>query len=146
MLLSAPYGGVGREEIAETLWPNHDSLAADQNLRATLATARRLLGNADLIRLSGPSVVLALPLGCRDDHAFEAAARDALASGRHGEWERAIELSGGVYLPDDIYSDWTTYRRQVLGDLYRELVMRAVSAGAGDNMKRIVATRTLPRA
>ena len=124
MLLSAPYGSIGREEIAESLWPERDSLAADQNVRATIAALRRRLGGADYVRISGPSVVLNLPPGCRDDQVFEGVAREALASDRPDAMVRALDLYGGIYLPHDLYGDWTSYRRKILGDLRRALVIR----------------------
>src|SRR5579872_6399024 len=125
LLLSAPYARVGREEIAESIWPEHDSMAAHQNHRSTIAALRRKLGSPSLVRLVGPAVVLSLPPDSRDDQAFEAAGREALATGRPGLIERALDLYRGTYLPQDQYSDWTIYRRDLLRSLWRELVLMA---------------------
>jgi DNA-binding SARP family transcriptional activator len=142
-LLSTPYGSVGREDIAETMWPERDPVTADQNVRVTLASLRRCLGNSQYVRVVGPSLLLALPLGSRDDQMFEASARDALATDRPETMERALNLFTGIYLPEDLYSDWTIYRRQVIGDLRRALVMRAISHPAGPQLKRIEWLRQL---
>ena len=142
LLLSAPYGSVGREEIAESIWPDHDSRSGEQNVRVTVAALRRQIGNTNYVRVSGPSVLLTLPAGSRDDQMFEAAARDALATDRVETIERAVALYTGPYLPEDVYSDWTIYRRQVLMDLRREVVVRAAERGIGSPLVRIEALRS----
>jgi DNA-binding SARP family transcriptional activator len=80
--------------------------------------------------MEGPVVALSLPAGSRDDVLFEQAARVALATASVGGMITAIELFGGVYLSEDLYSDWTGYRRRMLSDLRRHLVLRAAGAGA----------------
>ncbi|HEV3309988.1 MAG TPA: DUF6788 family protein [Chloroflexota bacterium] len=130
LLLSAPNGVVPRDEVADTLWPDSDGLKAHQSMRATVSALQRLLGSRTLVRMEGPVVALSLPAGSRDDVLFEQAARVALATASVGGMITAIELFGGVYLSEVLYSDWTGYRRRMLSDLRRHLVLRAAGAGA----------------
>lgn len=143
MLLSAPLGRVGREEAAETLWPEQDPMVAHQNLRSTVGGLRRQLGGPEYISVQGPSLSLALPPGCRDDETFESAARGALREADGQLLETAVDCYTGPYLPEDLYADWTTYRRQILSDLHRELIFRLVAANAAPPLKRVELLRRL---
>ena len=145
LLLASSYGSVGREEIAESIWPEYDSLSGDQNLRVTIAALRRQLGSPEFIRVNGPTVILLLPTGCRDDFQFEVTARDALATDDPTKLTEAVERYTGIFLPDDIYDDWTRYRRQVLLDLFREVTLRAVLRPVGSQTKRMSWLRRLIR-
>lgn len=126
MLLSAPTGSVGREEIAEALWPDLEPLAAHQNVRSTVASLRRALGGTEWIAVEGPVVRIRLPLGSRDDIAFEERGIRALQDGNFESISDALDQYRGVYLAEDRYNDWSGYRRHNLSNLRRDLVMRAV--------------------
>jgi len=132
MLLSAPTGSIGREEVAEELWPDFDSLAAHRNVRSAVSGLRALLGNSTWVYLEGPVVTLALPAGSRDDVAFEESARRALHSLDDGDIRSAIGLYGGTYLADDRYNDWTVYRRDTLAGLRRNLIMHVLDRVPSD--------------
>lgn len=142
LLVSAPTGVVPRDEVADTLWPDSDGLKAHQSMRATVSALRRLLGTRTWVRMEGPVVALSLPAGSRDDVAFEQAARTAMATADAGGMRTAIGLYHGVYLAEDLYSDWTRYRRRVLSDLKRDLVLRA-ARGAVAGSDRAAVTNWL---
>ncbi len=137
LLLSAPTGAVGREELADALWPDFDAVAAQQNVRATVSTIRKLARNPLIIQLIGPTVTLGLPADARDDIRFEQAAHRALAAGDLGLLRSAIALYAGEYLPHDRYNDWTEFRRYQLSQLHRRVVERsaemAMRAGMFDD-------------
>lgn len=144
MLLSAPAGTVPRDEIVESLWPNADPVAGQHSLRATVAAARGLLGEAHWLVFDGPSVTLALPAGSRDDVIFEQAAQRALAADDFELMRQAVGLYGGMYLPEDRYNDWTVYRRYQLTELRRELVHRAVEVAIESGSPRDALTWIRP--
>jgi DNA-binding SARP family transcriptional activator len=140
LLLSAPTGAVGRDEVAESIWPDSDPLAAHRSVRSTVTSLRRLLGAAQLVRFEGPAVRLLLPLGSRDDVAFEQAGRRALAAAELDQVCAALDLYTGTYLAQDRYSDWTIYRRQVMAGLRRELVMNAATLAEQRGMPHMALT------
>ncbi len=125
MLLSAPYGTVGRDEIAYSLWPEHDSFAAFQNLRVTISALRKSLGPRARVTVTAEGVGLDVPAESRDDIRFERAATAALGREEFNAFEEAMTHWGGQYLPNDVYCDWTQYRRLQLASLCSRLVQEA---------------------
>lgn len=145
MLLSAPTGSIGREEVAEAFWPDFDPIAAHQNVRVTVSALRKLLRHPHWVVIEGPVVTLALPAETRDDVAFEQAGLRALESDDIDSMRQAIESYQGVYLVGDMYNDWTTYRRQQVAELRRRLVLRAalLFANAGQPQEALPWLRSL---
>ena len=143
LLLSSPYGSVGREELAESVWPDQDPVSGERNLKAAISSLRRRLGNTGFVQRNGPSVMLRLPMGCRDDQIFEALARRALAEQDVSSMRSALDHWSGQFLPDDVYSDWTIYRRQILNDLHRRLVIDLAAGEESSSAETIEHLRQL---
>ena len=120
LLALEPGHVLNREQICATLWPEFPAESASNNLRQTLHLARRQLRALDLdagllLSSQGDRVYL-YPVDHLwiDVEAFEVAVRDARRSREPADYQTAINLYGGQLLPDDIYEDWTTARRESL--------------------------------
>jgi DNA-binding SARP family transcriptional activator len=99
-----------REQIADALWPDLDSVAAANNLRKAVHLARRALSDdpavADAL-LIGDKETISLPDDVWIDvDAFLAAAAAARRSSDPADYGKAIELYRGDLLPDDRYEAW----------------------------------------
>jgi DNA-binding SARP family transcriptional activator len=127
LLMSAPFGTVTREELVDSIWPEADALSGERNLKAGITALRRNLRDGSYIQIRSSAVTLALPAGCRDDQIFEALARRSLVEPDATVMNRALATWAGEYLPQDVYEEWTTYRRSILTDLYRSLVLAATA-------------------
>jgi DNA-binding SARP family transcriptional activator len=131
-LLSRPNRRMTRDEVVDLLWPDSDSEAASSNLRSTIHAMRRVLEPAE--QVSGIGIVF----GDRDSvwlrpdvelwvdaDEFEVTvdqtrrSPDPLAL-----LERASALYVGDYLPDDLYEDWATERRESLKQYWADLQIR----------------------
>jgi LuxR family maltose regulon positive regulatory protein len=123
VLLSAPTGWIGRDELVEILWPETDVFRGLNNLKVAISRLRKALGRADLIRVEGIRVVLAVDDVARDDKVFEIQAREALRSLSLDAIASAIALYTGDFLPEAVYDDWSQYRREQLLELHRRLLV-----------------------
>ena len=141
-LLAATSGHrLHREQILEALWPEANLQGAAAAFYQALHFARRAL-EPDLIDrhssafLSLERNVLELRSPGRlwiDADEFEDAAATARAKGDPESYQRAVGLFSGDLLPDDLYEDSVTARRQQLRftclDLLAELAQRLQSHG-----------------
>ncbi len=141
LLALAPDHVLNREQIGEALWPEFPAESAANNLRQTLHLARRQFRALDLdasllLSSQGDRVCLYPVDRLRiDAEAFELAARDALRSKEPSDCQTAIDLYGGLLLPEDIYADWTTARRESLASTYLTLLYEfaRISEARGDD-------------
>jgi DNA-binding SARP family transcriptional activator len=131
-LLSRPKRRMTRDEIVELLWPDSDPEAASTNLRSTIHAMRRALapveetdalgvvfGDRDSVWLR-PDVELWV-----DADEFERTIKQAWRSDDPLPLlEQASVLYGGHYLPDDLYEDWASDRREALKQDWAELQIR----------------------
>ena len=127
-LLSRRTRRMPRDEAYELFWPDSAPEAAANNLRGTLFVIRRVLEPGvdarDSIVFSDHDTI-----GIRADadvwvdaDAFELLLSEAKRSEAPAELlEAADRLYTGDYLPDDLYDDWTTQRREPLRNLWTEL-------------------------
>ncbi len=128
LLALEPGHVLNREQICATLWPEFPAESASNNLRQTLHLARRQLRaldlDASLLLSSQGDRVYLYPVDhlCIDVEAFEVAVRDARRSREPADYQAAINLYGGQLLPEDIYEDWTTARRESLASTYLTLL------------------------
>ena len=105
----------------ELLWPDHDAVAARNNLHQVVHAARSVLGARQLTLDEG---MLALGGDVDTDvEAFEAAAAAAHATGDPSAYGTALDAFGGELLPEDRYEPWTEARRASLNDLHGVLCL-----------------------
>jgi DNA-binding SARP family transcriptional activator len=123
ILLSRPNRSMTREEAIELLWPESDPEAASSNFRSTLHALRRALEPADIISSDRDRVWLSQDAALWvDADAFERAVDQARAAPDPPDaLEQASALYGGTYLPDDVYEDWSTQRRDTLRRVWTDL-------------------------
>jgi DNA-binding SARP family transcriptional activator/Tfp pilus assembly protein PilF len=130
-LLSRPSRRMTRDEVVELLWPESDPEAASSNLRSTIHALRRavepqeqavapgiVFGDRDSVWLR-PDDELWL-----DADAFERTVQQAWRSSELPLLEQASRLYAGHYLPEDLYEDWATERREALKQYWAELQIR----------------------
>jgi DNA-binding SARP family transcriptional activator/class 3 adenylate cyclase len=122
LLLTRSRRRLTKDEAMELLWPESDPEAAAINLRSVVHAIRRafetsrLPGSADALIVDRDSIGLAPNLGIWvDADAFE----QALAQAQHAAdplplFQEANALYTGDYLPEDVYEEWTTERREAL--------------------------------
>jgi len=132
ILLSRPNRRMTRDEVIELLWPESDPEAASSNLRSTLFALRRALepstepasiavifSDRDGVWLR-PDVELWV-----DADAFEHTVDQAWRSADPLPLlEQAGSLYAGHYLPEDLYEDWATERREALKHRWAEVQIR----------------------
>jgi DNA-binding SARP family transcriptional activator/Tfp pilus assembly protein PilF len=117
-----------RDEAYELFWPRSEQGAAPSTLRGAMLAIRRLLepgvDTRDSFLVGDPDMI-----GIRreadiwlDADAFERLLADARRTDDPAELlEEADRLYVGDYLPDDLYDDWATPRREALRNLWTEL-------------------------
>jgi DNA-binding SARP family transcriptional activator len=151
-LLSRPKRRMTRNEVVELFWPDSDAEAASTNLRSTIHAMRRALAPAEETDALGmvfgdrdrvwlrPDVELWV-----DADEFERAVQQASRSPDPlSLLEQASALYAGHYLPDDLYEDWATDRREALKQdwagvqirLSRELERRGDADSATYHLQR----------
>ena len=151
VLTLAPDHALHRERLHETLWPELDHTAAANNLRQTLHVARRVLrplpiDASALLQLQGERVRLYPSERLwADVRAFEAAAHAARrADEPTAHWE-AIDHYAGPLLPDDLYEDWATARREALAATHLALLhdAAALHEARGEHSAALAALRAI---
>jgi DNA-binding SARP family transcriptional activator len=129
VLLTRPGRRMTRDEVVELFWPESDTDAAASNLRSTVYAMRRALeppgakaapevifGDHASVWLGADST---LWTDCAD---FERLVVDAWRSPDPLPLlEQASRLYAGDYLPDDLYEDWASERREALKRTWTEL-------------------------
>src|ERR1700694_1484869 len=158
LLLSAEQHRLHREQIQEILWPDSSLEQASNSLGKTLYLLRRAL-EPDLVAGKGSSSVyvsldhdtlmLVLDAMTIDADNFEASTKQLQTRMRSrggqetasqnlqmlDEFDRALSLYQGDYLPEDLYEDWPQRRRDRLRRMYSWLLENAaelaVANGAG---------------
>jgi predicted ATPase/DNA-binding SARP family transcriptional activator len=152
VLALSPGRRLQRDQLLEILWPGRDPASALNNFHQVLHAARRAIGSAGAdghacLTLKDETVSLCPDGGIEVDvDEFESAAHDALASGRRGDIEAALDLYPGDLLPDDRYADWAHARREILQRLRSALMFELAArleeagqlAGAADVLGRLV--------
>ena len=129
LLALSPGHRLHRDRAMDLLWPGLGAKAAANNLHHALHVARRVLGSAQAagsryLRLRGERLALC-PEGrvWVDAEAFEEAARVARRAREPAAYRAALDLYAGDLLPDDIYEDWTSERRDGLLSLRLSLLV-----------------------
>jgi DNA-binding SARP family transcriptional activator len=113
-----------KERAIDFLWPEADQSSGANNLYRTLYALRQTLDNTlgphaagDIFTFSDGVLALDETVWV-DVHEFESLYR----AHEHSipNLQRILDLYRGDLLPDDLYSDWLTSRRESLRRLYRE--------------------------
>ncbi len=144
LLLSAEQHRLHREQVQEILWPASPLEQAGNSFGKTLYLLRRALepelaagkGSASIYVLLDRDTVMLLPEHMRiDADLFEITAKQLQGRLRSrsarqdevllDECERVLNLYGGDFLPEDLYEDWATRRRDRLRRLYCSLLESA---------------------
>lgn len=144
LLLSVDQHRLHREQVQEILWPASLLEQASNSFGKTLYLLRRAFepdltagkGGASIYILLDRDTVMLLPEHMRiDADHFETAAKQLQGRLRnHAAWqdealldecERVLSLYGGDFLPEDLYEDWATRRRDRLRRLYCSLLENA---------------------
>ena len=128
-LLTSPRRRLVKDEAFELLWPDSDAVAASANLRSAVHAIRRALATNAWAGAADAVVVDRETVGLRQDaeiwvdaDAFEQAVAEAQdAVDALPLLEKADALYVGDYLPDDLYEDWATGRRERLRRLWTQL-------------------------
>jgi DNA-binding SARP family transcriptional activator/Flp pilus assembly protein TadD len=132
LLALQPHHQLHREQLMETLWPEQEPESASNSLHKAIHLARRALepelhsaADSHFILTQGQQIILSAPGGVQVDvEDFEHAAASAIEGGNILAYESALELYRGDLLPEDRYEDWVATRREPLGAIYQELLMR----------------------
>lgn len=126
LLLVAPGRALSLEQVAEALCPERPPDAARTFFHHATSALRRAL-EPDLpekfpsryLKVEEGRVTLHLPSDSWVDlDAFEAHCR-------RGEWEEALSLYRGEFLPEYRYADWTITPRERLNLLYQQALLEA---------------------
>lgn len=129
LLLTAPGHTLSSEQIAEALCPGRPPDAARTLFHHATSALRRAL-EPDLpekfpsryLEVEEGQATLHLPPGSWVDvDAFEACCR-------RREWEEALSLYRGEFLPEYRYADWTIVPRERLNLLYQRALLEAARA------------------
>jgi DNA-binding SARP family transcriptional activator len=139
LLATLPTHALHREQVLDLFWPDVDLVSARNSLAKALHAARRavepergardgfcyLRARDEMIELGAEHVVV-------DADEFQRLARVALRVGTRAAYERALVLYAGELLPEDLYEDWPTARRQHLADLHVRLLLGLAETLAHD--------------
>jgi len=127
LLALSPSHRLPREQVVDLLWPDLSPEAAANNLHQTLHGVRRALRTPDgtgEVRLQHGLLSLPPDGGLWGDvDAFESAASTARRSDDPALHHTALGLYAGDLLPDDLYDDWATWRREGLHQTYLQLLL-----------------------
>jgi predicted ATPase/DNA-binding SARP family transcriptional activator/DNA-binding CsgD family transcriptional regulator len=152
LLALAPGHRLHREQVMELLWSDLGRMAASNNLRQALYTARQVLkpdspDGSRYLASQDESLML-----CPEDplwvdvEAFERAASIARGSREPAAYEAALELYAGELLPTDRYEEWAEQHRRRLRETYLSLLLglarlheeRADHESAAEALGRII--------
>jgi predicted ATPase/DNA-binding SARP family transcriptional activator/DNA-binding CsgD family transcriptional regulator len=152
LLALAPGHRLHREQVMELLWSDLGRMAASNNLRQALYTARQVLkpdspDGSRYLASQDESLML-----CSEDslwvdvEAFERAASIARGSREPTAYEAALELYAGELLPTDRYEEWAEQHRRRLRETYLSLLLglarlheeRADHESAAEALRRVI--------
>jgi predicted ATPase/DNA-binding SARP family transcriptional activator len=128
LLALVPGHRLHRDQAIEVLWPESGFDTAINNLHQTIYKARCVLAPAGKDCLFLENDFLCLSGGHErsltiDIEQFEAAALHARGSKMSVEYQAALALYSGDLLPDDLYADWASTRREPLRQVYLALML-----------------------
>lgn len=135
LLAIRPGHAAHRDEVLETLWPNADLASARNSLSKALHAARCAIEPERLPREGSPYIRVRddlITLGTEhvviDADEFQRLGRDAFHVATVAAYEDALAAYTGVLLPEDLYEDWVTERRDSLAELNIRLLISLAEA------------------
>jgi predicted ATPase/DNA-binding SARP family transcriptional activator/DNA-binding CsgD family transcriptional regulator len=152
LLALAPGHHLHREQVIDLLWPNLGRMAASNNLRQALHSARQALepdlpASSRYLASRDESLMLC-PEGSLwvDVEAFEQTASTARISREPAAYEAALILYAGELLPTDRYEEWAEQYRRRLRETYLSLLVglarlheqRTDRESAAEALKRLI--------
>jgi DNA-binding SARP family transcriptional activator len=115
-----------RERVIEALWPGLSVDTALPRLHKAAHYARRTLGGDGSVVLRHDTVALLPEIEVViDAEVFRRAGQAAIATGAPGAAQDALDVHGGVLLPDDLYEPWAEEARDALRLLHQDLLRLA---------------------
>jgi DNA-binding SARP family transcriptional activator len=139
LLLTEHGRALPRDRVLDALWPEMEQDAAANNLRVTVNRLTKAL-EPDRPDGAPPSYIVqqgdTYSFNTASEHQldtteFAAAVADGQRAERRGQrgvaitaFRRAIGLYGGLYLPDNLYEDWTVVERERLAMLFTDAAIR----------------------
>ena len=129
LLLSSPGATLSAEQVTEAMCPDKEPCAAVDFYHHAISALRRVL-EPDLpdrrfpcryLEVSEERVTLIVPPGSNIDFLeFEQCIRNQ-------DWNRAIEIYGGEFLPTLCYAEWTIDLRQHFSDRYEQSLLASAA-------------------
>jgi DNA-binding SARP family transcriptional activator len=138
-LMTKPHKPVSKEELMEALWPDCDPKVSGNNLKAAMHGLRLTLSNQANIEKAvsyvlytqgtyqiNPNILLWLDVEQFELH-WETARRfqsEGKTDEAIREFKMAVDLYKSDYLSEDPYEEWTQLRREVLQDIYMNILIK----------------------
>ncbi len=128
LLALAPQHRLHRDQLIENLWPESDPGTTTNNLYQVLFAARKVLASLlnahEVLKLNEEILCLCpdLPLWI-DLEAFEEAALKTHSNHDPAVYQAALALYTGDLLPEDLYEDWASSRRESLRKEHQRLLL-----------------------
>ncbi len=128
LLALTPGHRLHRDQVIDTLWPDSDLKAANNNFHQTLYAARQVLesAGASVLTMEDGFISLAQAEGqvlTVDLEQFEAVAAQAKNSQEPQAYQDALVLYQGILLPDNLYEDWSVQHREALRQVHLNLLL-----------------------
>lgn len=126
LLALAPDHRIPHEQALELIWPERDPVKSAHSLNQVLYLLRPVLSSLDptlTIQLDDTYLALNAQAGLWTDvEAFEQAARNVQINPDPAECQAALILYRGDLLPEDLYSDLFSRRREELREMHCSLL------------------------
>lgn len=124
------YGGsdVPQGKLIDALWPNEEGDTGKQSFGVTMVRLRKLLGVPEAIVVSDERVTLDAAWCWVDARVFESKikraqlARDVEDAALIGQWQAALALYQGAFLPMDAEEGWSVQMRLRLRSLFTSTI------------------------
>jgi|GEM_PF-1871752 len=145
ILLSRRNFQISRQEVSGLLWPELEQDRAANNLNQAVYSLRRTLepdlkraGDSVYLKTEGSKLQLNAELiDWLDLEEFKRLYLQAQLAADVEIYQQAAELYRGDYLPEDLYEDWSVYRREALRQDWAELLVQLATLyqAQGENEK-----------
>ncbi len=145
IMLSRRSYQISRQEASGLLWPELEQDRAANNLNQAVYSLRRTLepelkraGESVYLKTEGSKLQLNAELiEWLDLEEFKRLYLQAQLAADTELYEKAAELYRGDYVPEDLYEDWSVYRREALRQDWAELLVQLASLyqAQGENDK-----------